>query len=361
MSRIESQGKLTLAAVAREAGVSTPTVSKVINGRDDVSADTRAKVLTALARTGYKSPLQNRRNASGRQMVEVVIDNLESGYAVEVLNGVLESAAVSDIEVLLNVTGKQGASTLTPEQRAQRIVDEGRCGMIVVTSAFGDAQLDAFHRRKIPVVVIDPLNPPPGDVVSVGASNWAGGKAATSHLLELGHRRIAFLGGPDAAECNQARLHGYMAAMRSAGVGVEDEYVLSGHFRSEHGAKGMKYLLGLDQPPTAIFAGSDSIALGVLAEARRQGIRVPEDMSLVGFDGTYQAEESVPPLTSVSQPLQEMGATALRFVLRQMRGELLDSRRVELATQLVVRESTAPPREDGPRKNRPRKDGINPG
>jgi LacI family transcriptional regulator len=85
-----------------------------------------------------------------------------------------------------------------------------------------------------------------------------------------------------------------MAAMRSAGVGVEDEYVLSGHFRSEHGAEGMKHLLGLDQPPTAIFAGSDSIALGVLAEARRQGIRVPEDMSLVGFDGTYQAEESVP-------------------------------------------------------------------
>jgi LacI family transcriptional regulator len=130
--------------------------------------------------------------------------------------------------------------------------------------------------------------------------------------------------------------------MRTAGVDVEDEYVLSGQFRAEHGEKGMKHLLALDQPPTAIFAGSDSIALGVLAEARRQRIRVPEDMSLVGFDGTYQAEESVPPLTSVSQPLQEMGATALRFVLRQMRGELLDSRRVELATQLVVRESTAP-------------------
>lgn len=344
MARTESQGKLTLAAVAQEAGVSTPTVSKVINGREDVSADTRAKVLAALARTGYKSPLQKRRSIAGRQMVEVVVDSLESAYAVEVLNGVVETAAASDIEVLLNVTGKQGASTLTAEQRAQRIIDEGRCGMIVVTSAFGDAQLDAFHRRKIPIVVIDALNPPPTDVVSVGASNWAGGKAATTHLLELGHRQIAYLGGPDAAECNQARLHGYMAAMRSAGVTVEDEYVLSGQFRSEHGAKGMEYLLGLKQPPTAIFAGSDSIALGVLAEARRQGIRVPEDMSLVGFDGTYQAEESVPPLTSVSQPLQEMGATALRLLLRQMQDALLDSRRLELATQLVVRESTAPPR-----------------
>jgi LacI family transcriptional regulator len=348
MSTVEQQGKLTLAAVAREAGVSAPTVSKVINGRDDVSADTRAKVLTVLARTGYKSPLQQRRNVAGRQTVEVVVDTLNSAYAVEVLNGVLEYAAVADIEVLLNVTGKQGASTLTPEQRAQRIIDEGRCGMIVVTSAFRDAQLDAFHRREIPVVVIDPLDPPPADVVSVGTTNWAGGKAATSHLLELGHRRIAYLGGPDAAECNQARLHGYMAALRAKGVPVDDRYILSGQFRADHGARGMRAMLQLDQPPTAIFAGSDSIALGVLAEARRQNIRVPEEMSLVGFDGTYQAEESVPPLTSVTQPLQEMGAAALRFVLRQTRGEVLDSRRVELATHLVVRESTAPPRDDRP-------------
>lgn len=345
MSAIEHQEKLTLAAVAREAGVSAPTVSKVINGRDDVSADTRAKVLTVLARTGYKSPLQQRKNLAGRQAVEIVFDSLNSAYAVEVLNGVLEYAAESDIEVLLNVTGKQGASTLTAEQRAQRIIDEGRCGMIVVTSAFGAAHLDAFHRRGIPVVVIDPLNPPPGDVVSVGTTNWAGGKDATSHLLELGHRRIAYIGGPDAAECNQARLHGYMAALRAEGVPVEDRYIIAGQFRSEHGASGMKALLQLEQRPTAIFAASDSIALGVLAEARRQNIRIPEDMSLVGFDGTYQAEESVPALTSVMQPLQEMGRAALRFILRQMRGEVLDSRRVELVTRLVVRESTAPPRE----------------
>ncbi|MDD1475543.1 LacI family DNA-binding transcriptional regulator [Arthrobacter sp. H16F315] len=340
---MDHQVKLTLASVAREAGVSAPTVSKVINGRDDVSADTRAKVLTVLARTGYKSPLQQRKNLTGRQAVEIVFDSLNSAYAVEVLNGVLEYAAESDIEVLLNVTGKQGASTLTAEQRAQRIIDEGRCGMIVVTSAFGAAHLDAFHRRGVPVVVIDPLNPPPGDVVSVGTTNWAGGKDATSHLLELGHRRIAYIGGPDAAECNQARLHGYLAALRAEGVAVEDRYIISGQFRSEHGASGMKALLKLEERPTAIFAASDSIALGVLAEARRQGVRIPEDMSLVGFDGTYQAEESVPALTSVTQPLQEMGRAALRFILRQMRGEVLDSRRVELVTRLVVRESTAPP------------------
>ncbi|WP_423182778.1 LacI family DNA-binding transcriptional regulator [Arthrobacter sp. NyZ413] len=343
MASKERPAKLTLAAIAREAGVSAPTVSKVVNGREDVAADTRAKVLTALERTGYKSPLQRKNTVWRRPVVEVVIDTLNSAYGVEVLNGVLEHAAASDVEVLLNVTGQQRGSHLSPEQRAQRMVDEGRSGMIVVTSAFSAAELEPFHRRQIPIVVIDPLNPPQGEVVSVGASNWAGGKAATAHLLGLGHRRIAYVGGPEAAECNQARLHGYMAALMADGVAVEESYIFSGAFRPENGVAGMKSILQLQPRPTAIFAASDSIALGILAEARRQKVRIPEDMSVVGFDGTYQAEESVPPLTSVSQPLQEMGRAALRFVMRQLRGDTLDSHRVELATHLVVRESTAAP------------------
>lgn len=343
MPAVEPKRKLTLAAVAREAGVSPPTVSKVINGRDDVAEETRSKVMAVLARTGYKSPLQQRRSLTGRQAVEVVFDSLNTAYAIEVLNGILEAAGESDTEVLLSVTGKQSSSRLSAEQRAARIIDEGRCGMIVVTSAFSGAQLNAFHRRGVPTVVIDPFNPPPADVVSVGATNWAGGKEATSHLLELGHRRIAYLGGPDGVECNQARLHGYLAAMRAKGVTVDSRYIIPGSFSSEHGVDGLKALLQLEQRPTAIFAANDSIALGVLAEARRNGLRVPEDMSLVGFDGTSQAEASVPSLTSVAQPLQEMGRAALRFILSQMRGELLDSSRVELATHLVVRESTAHP------------------
>ena len=342
MSVVQPKRKLTLAEVAREAGVSPPTVSKVINGRDDVAAETRSKVMAVLARTGYKSPVQQRRSLTGRQAVEVVFDSLNTAYAIEVLNGILEAAGESETEVLLSVTGKQSSSRLSAEQRAARIIDEGRCGMIVVTSAFSAAQLNAFHRRGVATVVIDPFNPPPAEVVSVGATNWAGGKEATSHLLELGHRRIAYLGGPDGVECNQARLHGYLAAMRASGVAVNSSYIIPGSFSSEHGVDGLRALLRLEQRPTAIFAANDSIALGVLAEARRSGIRVPDDMSLVGFDGTSQAEASVPALTSVAQPLQEMGRAALRFILSQMRGEPLDSRRVELATHLVVRESTAP-------------------
>jgi LacI family transcriptional regulator len=145
-----------------------------------------------------------------------------------------------------------------------------------------------------------------------------------------------------------------MAALMAEGVQVRPDYVMLDQFRPEHGIRGLKALMALPEPPTAIFAGSDSIGLGVLAEARRHGMRIPEDLSLVGFDGTYQAEQSIPALTTVTQPLQEMGRAALRAVLRQANGEELDSQRVELATHLVVRESTAPPAVGDPTPDAPR-------
>ncbi|MCA4134781.1 LacI family DNA-binding transcriptional regulator [Arthrobacter sp. M4] len=341
MTAATGRRKPTLAAIAEDTGVSAPTVSKVINGREDVAPETRAKVLAALDAAGYRSPLQRRVTAARSTVVELVFDSMTSAYNVEILNGVLEGAGTQGAEVMISVTSVMPEPHMGPEQRAQRMVDEGRAGLIVVTSAFSSEQLSAFRRRQIPVVVIDPLNPPPSDVVSVGATNWAGGKAATEHLLGLGHQKIAYVGGPEAAECNQARLHGYMAALMAQGLDVKPGYVQMGSFRTAHGTEGLKRLLTLDERPTAVFAGSDSIAIGVLAEARRNGLNVPDDLSVVGFDSTYQAEESIPPLTSVAQPLHEMGRAALRSLLRQLNGEVLDSHRVELATQLIVRESTA--------------------
>jgi LacI family transcriptional regulator len=344
-TKLPERAKPTLATVARQAGVSAPTVSKVVNGREDVAPETRARILAVLEQAGYQSPLQRRSAADVGTVVEVVIDVLDSAYTIEVLNGILQFAASADVEILVSVTGAATSGRSSPERRAQRMLDEGRAGMIVVTSAFSEAQLHAFRRRQIPVVVIDPLNPPSADVVSVGATNWAGGKAATEHLLELGHRRIAYIGGIEKAECNQARLHGYMAALMARGVAVDPHYIISGgRFRRDSGVAGLQALLTLDQRPTAIFAGSDTIALGVLGEAGRHGIRVPEDISLIGFDGTNQGAESVPALSSVAQPLEEMGRAALRSLLRQARGEVLDSHRVELATHVIVRDSTAPPR-----------------
>ncbi|MGP3776219.1 LacI family DNA-binding transcriptional regulator [Streptomyces sp. SDT5-1] len=332
-----------LAAVARSTGVSTATVSKVVNGRADVADETRAKVLTALQAAGYRSPSQ-RRAPAGPDVVEVAFDAIDSAYPSALLNGILDHAASTGVEVVVGTTGRQRTTENGLARKAQRLLNDGRAGVIVVTSAYDGAGIAAFRRRRIPVVVIDSFNPPPADVVSVGAANWAGGKAATEHLLDLGHRRIAYLGGPETIECNQARLHGYLAALTSYGVEADTELVLHGRFHAEHGAEGLAALLSGPRPPTAVFAGNDAIAVGVLREARRRGIRVPEDLSLVGFDGTALARDSVPALTSVAQPLQEMGRAALRAVLRQSRGEQPDTHRVELATRLVVRETTAPPR-----------------
>lgn len=341
MSVTASGRKPTLAAIARLTGVSTPTVSKVVNGRSDVAAETRAKVLAALEEAGYESPAQ-RRATGTPSLVDVAFDAIDSDYASTVLNGILDYAAAVDVEVVLSVTGSQGGGKKDLGGKAQRMSDD-RAGIILVTSAFTESHLAAFRRRRIPVVVIDPLNPPPADVASIGATNWAGGRAAAEHLLELGHRRIAYLGGPETAECNQARLHGYLSALMSRGIDVDPSLVIHGKFRVEHGVTGLAALLSLPESPTAIFAGNDAIAVGVLREARRRGIHVPEELSLVGFDGTALAEDSVPALTSVTQPLHDMGRTALRTLLRQARGEKLDSHRVELATQLVVRESTGSP------------------
>lgn len=333
--------KPTLENIAELAGVSTPTVSKVLNGRSDVASGTRERVLRISKELNYHSPAQ-RRMVPGNITVELVLDSVTSAYCTEILNGVLKYAAEIDVDVVVSSTGTDMPARIKPEQHAQRMIDHGRSGMVVVTSAFKESQLGAFQRRNLPVVVIDPMNPPGTKVVSVGATNWAGGKSATQHLVDLGHRRIAYVGGVEKSECNQARLHGYMSTLLTEGIEVNYEYIVHGQFRTEHGTAASQQLFGLENPPTAIFAASDGIAVGILGEARRQGIHVPADLSLVGFDDTYLAEQSVPQLTSVSQPLQEMGASALRSLLRQIHGETTGSRRVELATALHVRESTAP-------------------
>lgn len=335
--------KPVLATVAKLAGVSAPTVSKVVNGRDDVAEATRVRVVAALEELGYQSPVQRRARQSGPDMVDLVIDGIGNQYSMELLFGLLEVAAREDVEVVVSNVTPTKLHRANHEEWAQRMLELGRKGLILVTSEVTAKQIESFRRRGIPVVVIDPLNPPPSGFVSVGATNWAGGRSAAEHLIGLGHQKIAFLGGPEAAECSVARLHGYLAALMSNGIAANPEYAMSGEFNHRSGVQGTRQLLALADPPTAIFAASDTIALGVLDEARRQGVRVPEDLSLVGFDGTALVEQTLPRLTSVAQPLREMSRAALRSVLRLAAGEELDSAHVELATELVIRDSTAAP------------------
>jgi LacI family transcriptional regulator len=336
--------RATLANVAASAGVSIATVSKVLNGRNDVAPATRALVQDLLHEHDY---VARRIRPAQSPTIELFFHGQLNAYHTEVLQGVVEAGAEAGVAVVVSVRPRGqriSGARRRPATWARELATAGRLAAIVVTSEVGAADLNALSRARLPVVVVDPLNLPSARVTSVGSTNFAGGLAATQHLLDLGHRQIAYLGGPATAACNQARMNGYRGAMEAEGAPVPDGYVRTGRFSYEHGIAGGAVLLDLPQPPTAVFAGSDETALGVIEAARARGLRVPEDLSVVGFDDTPVARLAAPPLTTVRQPLREMGAVAVRTALRLAAGERVDSHHVELATELVVRQSTAHPR-----------------
>jgi LacI family transcriptional regulator len=337
----------TLARVAASAGVSVATVSKVLNGRADVGPETRARVESLLAEHDYVARrAEPAEKVAEPQVVELVFHGPLSAYTTEILQGVLEGAGDGRVSVSVSVRPRRQPSpgAMRPAAWARELADRGRRGVIDVVDDALHGDLPALVRAGLPLVVIDPLSPPRKEVASVGTTNFAGGLAATQHLLELGHQRVAYLGSDLSSVYNQARTHGFRAACEAAGVRVRDEYVRIGSYDFAAGVEGGLALLDLPEPPTAVFAATDQIAAGVLEAARRRGARVPQDLSVVGFDDTAVAEVLSPPLTTVRQPLREMGRVALRTALRLAAREQLESHHVELATELVVRSSTAPPK-----------------
>lgn len=339
----EETTRVTLASVARAAGVSMPTVSKVLNGRQDVAEETRRRVQRVISESGYLRTAR-RVDQPTLPVVELVFDDVVSPYSIEILRGVTDAATEQDVDVVVAKFSRFDGGAADAERWARRSRTAGRRGIISVTTELTNAHVAAFERARLPLVLLDPVNPPRQDTTSVGATNWAGGMAATQHLTALGHRRIAYIDGPEGSTAGQARLYGYLAALASAGLEPDPALVRGGSFDISFGYAVATELAALEDPPTAIFAGCDASAVGVVEAARALGQRVPEDLSVVGFDNTYLAEHCFPGLTTIEQPLEEMGRVALRTLLRLARGETLESHHVELATRLVVRSSTAPPR-----------------
>jgi LacI family transcriptional regulator len=340
-----TNGRPTLASVAASAGVSVSTVSKVLNGRADVGPETRAKVEALLAQLEYvgrRTDAAARSNA--QQVVELVFHGQLVAYALDVLQGVLDTAEDLGVAVVVSLRPRHpGTGRDSTTAWVRRLAAAGRTAVVDVVDDVHAGDLTALARARLPLVVIDPLNLPRAEVTSVGATNFAGGLAATEHLLSLGHRRIAYLGGVAGSTVDQARMHGYLAAMGARRVPVPEGQLRWGGFQYQGGLDEGRALLGLAEPPTAVFAASDEMAAGLLEAARSRGLQLPQDLSVVGFDDTQVARLTSPPLTTVRQPLREMGAVALRTALRLAAGDKLDSHHVELATELVVRESTAPP------------------
>jgi len=317
------------------------TVSKVLNRRSDVSPVTRARVQELLRQHDY---VGRRPEPTGRSMIGLFVQGQLGIYAMEVIQGVLEEGATAGVDVVLSSHPRsRPGSAARAAPWVRDLTATGHRAAIGLTTELTAADLAALSRARLPLVVIDPLTVAQLDVTSVGSTNFAGGLAATQHLLSLGHRRIAYLGGPTTASCNQARMQGYRAAMEAAGAPVPATFVRSRNFLYDDGLAGGAALLHLPEPPTAVFAGSDEVAVGVIEAARARGLRVPEDLSIVGFDDTQVARLASPQLTTVRQPLREMGAVALRTALKLASGEKVDSHHVELATKLIVRGSAAAP------------------
>ncbi|MBV1853936.1 LacI family DNA-binding transcriptional regulator [Catellatospora tritici] len=336
---MDENRKVTIAAIAREAGVSVPTVSRVINGRTDVSPTTRQRVEELLNRHGYQRRTTSVRSTSG--LIDLVFNDLDSPWAVEIIRGVEDVAHAAGVGTVVSAIHRRASSA---KQWLDNMRSRSTEGVIFVTSTLEPPLQAELRRLNIPVVIVDPAGVPPQEAPTIGATNWNGALRATEYLVNLGHRRIGFIAGPPQLLCSRARLDGYRTALEAAGIPADDKLIYPGNFYHEAGYTGGTQLLELAEPPTAIFAASDQMALGVYEAVRRKGLRVGDDISIVGFDDLPEVRWCSPPLTTVRQPLAEMGLLAARTVLRLAQREKIESPRVELATELVIRDSACAPR-----------------
>jgi LacI family transcriptional regulator/LacI family xylobiose transport system transcriptional regulator len=331
--------RVTMSDIAIEAGVSVATVSKVLNGSDRVSQETRNRVQALLSERNYERRLAARTGPVA--IVDLVLREVSNPWATEIIAGAVEAARRVHATVSVNVLPDTGGHGSWLDDICAR----GTKGVIVLLARLNEREKATLRSRGIPLAMIDPRGEPDPSVPTVGATNWSGAYAATRHLAELGHKRIAIISGPRDLYCSRVRMDGYRSAMEEAGLAVDPDLMCWGDFHVEGAFKHATAMLSMHDRPTAIFAGSDLQAMGVLEAARHASLQVPAQLSLVGFDDIPLSRWMSPPLTSVRQPLAEMAATAVRLVLSHGEAASKEDRSVELATTLVVRESTgAPPR-----------------
>lgn len=330
--------KPTLADVASAAGVSVPTVSKAISGRSDVAEATRERILEAMHRIGY--PARNGATAGERHgLIELAIGGVGTLWAIEIVRGAEEAASRYGKSLVVTSTGRENFSS---DAWIDSVLAHKASGVIVATSRITN-DFSRLAAAGVPVVTLDSGGTGGGEA-QVGATNWAGLRDATKHLIDLGHTRIGFIGGESHVQVAQDRLEGYTAALRRARLPVDPDLIHDGDFMIAGGETGARALLDLEDPPTAVVAASDLEAMGVYHVAQERGLRVPEDISVIGFDDTVLCEYLMPPLTTVRQPLTQMADQAVRLLGEMSRDGSAPHPRIELSTQLIERASTAPRR-----------------
>src|SRR5215213_4743544 len=328
LARAHRPSRVTIREVAELAGVSIATVSRVLNGRGDVSDETRDLVSRVVRENGYSANRNARGLSAGRTgLVGVLVPLVYPAYFSAIMAGAAEALSERDLQIVLSPTEHQHDREVSVLDRLHGVTD----GALIILPEESSE-------------VLDPLMPLDERIPSVSAAHTSGADQAMRHLLELGHRRIAQITGPRGWLATEDRRRGYRAALAAAGILADPELEVEAEPEIEDGRTAAGHLLDLPEPPTAIFAFNDNIAIGTLQAARARGLCVPEELSVVGFDDVEHATIVTPALTTVRQPLAEMGRTGVSLLNRLLEKQRFETLHVELATRLVVRDSTAPPR-----------------
>jgi DNA-binding LacI/PurR family transcriptional regulator len=325
--------------IAERAGVSIATVSRVLNGRPDVSAATRAAVLQYVREVGYVS---NRvaRTSLETSLIGLALPALRGDHLTEIVAGIVDALYAHEARLVICATADGHAHGGSLRARLLQGVTDGA---LLISPQEPDGELAALQQSNYPFVVIDPIMPLDHAIPVVASANWAGAKMAAEHLIGLGHTHIGIVTGPAEHAISADRLAGYQAALLAAGLPLTPALIQTAELTVDGGARAAHHLLARAHTPSAIFALSDQLAVGVLRAARERQLAVPADLSVVGFDDVRMAALVTPALTTVQQPFQGLGHIAVDVLYRLLQGQPLPAMRVELSTRLVVRDSTAPP------------------
>jgi LacI family transcriptional regulator len=321
--------------VAEAAGVSVSTVSRVLNDKDDVAAETYEKVQKVVRELGYVSSLAARGMRSHRtNVIGLIMPDVASPYSIEVLQGVNRAISQLDYDLIVYTNGDVRKNTSAYQESYYVTLLNGSVtdGVIVVTPAATNFSTTA------PVVAIDPNNKSP-ECPAVISTNLEGAQQVMQYLIGLGHRRIGFITGRLELVSARRRLEGYREGLAMADIPVDEELIRVGDYTTETAESCTRDLLGLESPPTAIFASNDMSAMGVYQAAGEMRIRIPEDLSVVGFDNLREAAFLAPKLTTIDQSIPEMAYIATELIVKLVNGEKLESTVHKIPTKLIIRDS----------------------
>lgn len=324
---------VTIQDVARAAGVSVSTVSRVLNAKVDVSEETLTRVRAVIEQLGYSSNLAARSMRSRRKnLVGLVVPDIGYDYSIEVMKGINRAISETNLDLLVFTTGDvRKSGTAQHEQFYTSLLNNSLTdGVVIVASAAAEFITDS------PIVAVDPhvIN---ANYPSIQGTNLQGAMDAVNYFIQLGHRRIAYIGGRPEIESSGLRLAGYRQALAAAGLPCDEALVMPGDFSTETGYRQSLKLLAMPDPPTAIFASNDQSAIGVYQAAAELGVKIPDNLSVIGFDNISEARYLG--LTTIDQSLAEMGYVAIQMLIKLINKEALVTQTYAMPTKLVVRSS----------------------